>query len=349
MSPQVCAVTGAGGHVGVNLVPALLAAGHVVRAIDRVQARDEHAGLECIAADVRDRDALARAFSGVDVVYHLAARISVSGDPDGSLWSTNVEGVRSAAHAALMAGVRRFVHCSSVHAYDLERAGAWLDESGPRSEAPRLPVYDRSKWAGELALREVVTAGLRAVVVNPTGVIGPGDRGLSYMGRVLLDLYAGRLPAVVAGGFDWVDVRDLCAALMVAAERGRVGENYLTPGHHATVRELAVLAERNGGRRAPSLRLPMWVSRALVPLTRRVDVGLDVSFFTSEALHALANHPRVDGSKAWRELGHRPRPLTETVRDTYGWYAAAGLLPAPAAGRRVLRLRRRAADAVASA
>jgi len=160
------AVTGATGHVGSNLVRALQQRGDQVRVLIRDRA-DALAGLEVerVRGSVGDAEALQRLFAGVDVVYHLAAMISISGDPHGHVRATNVDGTRRVATAALAAGVRRMVHCSSVHAFDLYVPGGEgeqrVDESWPRvpDAAPHF-AYDRSKAAGERALHEVIAAGL---------------------------------------------------------------------------------------------------------------------------------------------------------------------------------------------
>ena len=113
------AVTGAAGHVGTNLVAALTAAGQSVRVIDRQEPdAPPPEGVEWVVADVRDQAAMTRALDDVEVVYHLAAVISVAGPMSGLVDSVNIDGVRATARAALAAGVGRFVHCSSVHAYD---------------------------------------------------------------------------------------------------------------------------------------------------------------------------------------------------------------------------------------
>ena len=127
------AVTGAYGHVGANLVRALLDAGHAVRAVD-VSEGPALDGLDATfaRADVRDTDSLRPAFDGVEVVFHLAAKISIAGDPDGSVRAINVDGVRNAASVALDTGVRRFVHVSSIHAFDCDQPGV-IDETSPRS------------------------------------------------------------------------------------------------------------------------------------------------------------------------------------------------------------------------
>jgi nucleoside-diphosphate-sugar epimerase len=328
-------VTGGSGYVGTNLVLALRAAGRPVRVVDlRRPAELTDPGVTWAQADVRDRSAMRRAVAGADVVYHLAAVISLVGGLRGRVESVNVGGVRSVAEAAREAGVRRLVHCSSVHAFDAgARAGEPLDEECPRALDPRLPAYDRSKAAGEAALREVVARGLDAVVVNPTGVLGPRDDGPSRIDAGLYALWRRRLPAAVAGGFDWVDVRDIVDGLLAAETRGRTGESYLLPGHRCSVRDLLALAAGIGGVPVPP-SVPMWCLRPVAPLATAVGRRWPHPMLpTADTLHTLRTFPYVDGGKAARELGYRPRPLAETLRDLYE--SARDRLPArPGQGRR---------------
>jgi dihydroflavonol-4-reductase len=322
-------VTGAGGHAGTNLVLALLAAGREVRAVDLVQPRHLTAlGAEWVAADVRDRTAMRTALSGAQVVFHLAAVISTTGSRGGLVESVNVAGVTATARAALDVGVPRFVHCSSIHSFDIRACrGRVIDESAPPATDPRLPSYDRSKAAGEDALRRVVDAGLDAVILNPSGLLGPLDLAPSRMGTVLRAAARRHMPATVDGSFDWVDVRDLVAALIAAEHAGGIGENYLIGGTSAGVDVLAGWAAASAGVRPPVAHLPLWVARATSPaanwLARRVDSPL---LYTSEALDAVAARPIVDHGKATRVLGHQPRPLQQTVADLIASFREAGEL-----------------------
>ena len=237
---MVDVVTGASGHIGTNLVAALVGSGAQVLAVDLCPPAVLTGGVTWVEADVRDRAAMRRVLDGADTVFHLAAVISVTGSKHGLVESVNVDGVTATARAALDVGVPRFVHCSSVHAFDLAACrGTTVTEDSPRSTRPDLPAYDRSKAAGESALRQVIGDGLAAVVLNPSGVIGPRDEAPSRMGAVLLAAARGRLPATVAGSFDWVDVRDVVAALRAARTSGEVGANYLVGGPSATLGELA--------------------------------------------------------------------------------------------------------------
>ena len=329
-------VTGASGFLGGVLVRELLADEHRVRAVDLAPGPGlEALDVEFVAADVLDRQSLDSALEGASTVYHLAAVISVTGDPTGRVWTTNVDGVRNTALAALGAGVGRFVHCSSIHAYDTGAVKLVTEES-PHATSPHLPVYDRSKAAGEAALREVISQGLDAVICNPTAIIGPQDFAHSRMNAVLLTMFRRRLPALIEGGFDWVDVRDVGSSMIAAGLHGRTGENYLLPGHHLTVRGLADVVQRVTGVRKPAVTVPMWFARLWSPVAdvaaRRVDNPL---WYTSESLRALRCDPVVSGAKAGRELGHHPRPIDETIADMYGW--AAGDTPSgppPLAGTR---------------
>jgi len=261
-------------------------------------------------------------------VYHLAAVISVVGGMRGLVESVNVGGTRTVAEAARAAGVPRLVHCSSVHAFDLAaRTGRVVDESAPRSTGPHLPAYDRSKAVGEVEVRRAVDRGLDAVVVNPTGIVGPCDERPSRMGTVLLALWRRRLPAVVAGGFDWVDVRDVVAAIRSAARCGRTGESYLIPGHRLAMPDLARLAGTSAP--VPTGCVPAWVARlCAVPVSAVATRAYHPLLPTREALHALRAFPIVDGTKAARELDHHPRPLAETVADLYAYFQQTGRIRA---------------------
>jgi dihydroflavonol-4-reductase len=313
-------VTGASGFIGGVLVRCLLDQGRRVRAVDLTRGPGlEGLDLEFRSASVLDRAAITGAIDGASVVYHLAAVISVTGDPTGRVWATNVEGVRHTAEAALYSGVERFVHCSSIHAYDSTGVDL-VDEDSPRAEFRDLPAYDRSKAAGEAALREVIAEGLNGVICNPTGVIGPGDYTRSRMNTVLLELTRGGLPALVGGGFDWVDVRDVASSLIAAEQLGRTGDNYLLPGHPLSVVGLAEVVEEVSGVARPSITVPMWLARLFGPLADRMArrSGSPL-WYTSESLHTLRSYPMVSGAKAAAELGHHPRPIEDTIGDLYRW------------------------------
>jgi dihydroflavonol-4-reductase len=203
-------VTGAAGHAGANLVRALVAKGRPVRALVHLDRQAlEGLDIEVVKGDICDLDSLLGAFEGAEVVYHLAARIAISNEPWSLLEAVNVSGTRNVVEACLSCGVRRLVHFSSIHTM-IDRAGDIpVDESNPLVESRHYPPYDRSKAAAEREVRRGIERGLDAIIISPTAIIGPHDYKPSHFGEALLRLANGRLPALVAGGFDWVDVRDV--------------------------------------------------------------------------------------------------------------------------------------------
>ncbi len=174
----------------------------------------------------------------------------------------------------------------------------------------------------------MIARGLDAVIVNPSGVIGPRDFAPSRTGQMLLYLARRRLPAVNHGGFDWVDVRDVSRSILAAAEHGRTGENYLLTGRYRTVAEIYQLAERITGVRAPRVMLPRVIESVAATAVALLSRALGKRpLFTREAIHALRGSRNVDGARAARELGHRARPTEHTLRDAYAWFAHSGKLP----------------------
>lgn len=289
--------------------------------------------IERFDGDVRDPDAMKKFVAGADTVYHLAAVISIVGGRGGLVDAVNVGGARNVGAAALAAGVPRFVHVCSVHAFDQAPLDEPLDETRARVEPGTAPAYDVSKAAGEAEVRKLVEDGLDAVIVHPTGVIGPFDFAPSRMGHVFLDLYHRRLPALVEGGFDWVDVRDVCKGIVTAADKGRTNESYLLSGHYHPIEVVAKTAQSITGVDPPRLSSPMWLARVGAPFMELVaKVTGSEPLYTSESLCALRANDRIVHDKAAEELGYAPRPFEESVRDVYAWFASEGRLATPPEG-----------------
>jgi dihydroflavonol-4-reductase len=269
---------------------------------------------------------MVEALAGVEVVHHLVAVISLRQE-DPLAWRVNPEGVGTVARAALAAGVRRMVNCGSLASFHYERGGTVTEES-PRAVEPHLPVYHRSKYAGEVELLKVVDQGLDALTCNPTGIFGPVDNPtrLSRMNASLRDAARGRAPVVVAGTFDMVDVRDVAQGFVLAAEKGRTGENYLLPGHRHALDEAQRLAARLGGRAAPKVTLPLRLLEVIRPFADPIASRLGSDAFAAAALENLTMSPRVDGSNAAAELGYVARPVAETVTDLVDFLRERGLV-----------------------
>jgi dihydroflavonol-4-reductase len=326
-------VTGAAGHMGANLVRALIDRGRSVRCMVHANSRAiDGLDAEMVRGDVGDLDSLYRAFQGAEIVYHLAARISLSMSDWTALEAVNVTGTRNVVEACRRAGVRRLVHFSSIHALVQEPLSVPVDESRPLVASRRYPPYDRSKAAAEIVVRRDIEQGLDAVIIYPTAIIGPYDYQPSYFGEALLLLAKHKLPALVTGGFDWVDVRDVVAGAILAEEGAPGGARYLLSGHWVAMRDVAAGVAEITGVPATGFVYPLWLARVGAPLIKGIShLSGKRPLYTDVSLRAMKSNRQISHEKATREFGYRPRPFRETLSDTLRWFEENGQLKNPAA------------------
>jgi dihydroflavonol-4-reductase len=317
-------VTGATGHIGNVLVRRLVEEGKDVRAL--VPPFEDASPIEGLPVevrqgDVRDLDSLVEAFQGADVVYHLAGMISIMPGEDPRLYQVNVLGTKNVVEACMRTGVRRLVYVSSIHALKEPPKGTVVDESCPFDPDSVLGYYARTKALATLEVLKGVESGLDAVVVCPTGVVGPYDYRISEVGAMILRFLKRKLAAYVEGAYDFVDVRDVAEGLLLASEYGQRGETYILSGEQITVREMLEVLEKASGVRAPSLKIPKSISRTVGKLAQIYHrLTRTTPIFTSYSIEVLDSNSLVSHEKASRELGFAPRPVRESIADAVGWF-----------------------------
>jgi dihydroflavonol-4-reductase len=319
-------VSGASGLVGANLVRALLAeapergSSHVRALVHRDARALQGLDIELFQADLGDPASLQRAFSGADLVYHLAATISLSMETWNTVEATNVTGTHNVLAACRQCGVRRLVYFSSIHTRQQEPLNQPLDENRPLLADPAAPPYERSKAAAERVVQKTAAEGLDVVTLIPTAVIGPNDFKPSYIGNALLLLARGHLPALVSGGYDWVDVRDVVDGAMQAARLAPAGESYILSGHWVSIPAVARLVDQITKRRCLRPVVPRQLASLFEPVMRHLArLNGSQPLYTKAMLTALRSNRRVSHAKASRELGYAPRPFEQTLEDTLRW------------------------------
>lgn len=324
---KTLAITGASGHIGACLCRDLLGAGHRLRVLVNHDRRAlKGLPLEIFDGDVRDEGILCGLFTGADIAIHLACRITLH-RRDREALAINSEGTRSVINAVRKSGVCRLIHFSSIHAVQPEPLDEMLDENRPLN-IDTSADYDRSKANGDAMVSAAVQDGLDAIILRPTAVIGPFDYKPSIMGSAILRYYRGQNPVNVPGGYNWVDVRDVSQSTVQAIERGRRGEAYLLPGNWHDLRTLAREIHLCGGEDPPLLEVPIWLAKIGIPfLNITARLKGDIPIYTAMSLDSLKYSPKqIAGLKALKELGHKPRPFSNTVRDTVMWFRQQGAI-----------------------
>lgn len=284
--------------------------------------------IEYCSGDTSDLDSLVEAFRGADAVFHVAGMVSISARGNDKLHAINVEGTKNVLEACRLAEVGRLVYVSSIHAFVEPPMGTCAHEGLPIDPARVRGVYAQTKARATQMVLDAVRSGLDAVVVYPTGVLGPYDFRPSPTGQGILDCARRRLGAYVDGAYNFVDVRDVAEGALSACLKGRPGEGYLLSGNVVTVPELLKTVAEISGVPAPRLRLNFGFARAvshLMPLYYRIVNKQPV--FTTYSLDTLKSNCCISHDKAARELGYAPRPFRETIKDTIAWFREQGMLP----------------------
>ncbi|MBL9076308.1 MAG: NAD-dependent epimerase/dehydratase family protein [Planctomycetes bacterium] len=315
---SLCFVTGGSGFVGRHLLPRL-AARHRLRLLVRPGQTPTGAGPdhERIEGRLDDPAALARGVAGADVVVHLAALVSFRREDHAAMFAVNADATAALAAAARTAGVRRFLHCSTISAVAYRDRPEPVDERAPYNFAPLQIGYCDSKFAAEARVLAEVERGLDAVIVNPPSMYGAGDRRKGD-GSLLTAVLRGELRFAPPGGINVAAVDDVCAGMLAALDRGRRGERYLLGGENLTGRELLERVARIVGGRAPRRIAPAFAVRAAAAaLALKERLAGSRPPLTSEILRLAPRFLWCTSDKAARELGWRAGPVDAGIEAAW--------------------------------
>ncbi|MCB0209842.1 MAG: NAD-dependent epimerase/dehydratase family protein [Anaerolineae bacterium] len=328
MSPKIL-VTGGTGFTGGQLCKKLAQDGYSVRALVRAGSRSselEKLGIELVTGDLRDKQSLAKATEGVDTVYHIAALFRPENVTRQDMWDINVEGTRNILDASIEAGVKRFVHCSTI--------GVHGDIKDPPAteETPYGPgdYYQESKTEGEMvALQYMREKRLPIVVFRPGGIYGPGDvRFLKLFKSIKNKKF------VMFGSgqvlYQLVHIQDLVEGIILCGTKEEaVGNIYILTGEEPiTLNHLVSEIANVVNVAPPKLRLPVaplyYAGFACEILCKPLGINPPiyrrrVDFFKKDRAFSI--------KKAKSELGFQPKVDLETgLKNTANWYAQQGLL-----------------------
>lgn len=316
-------VTGATGHLGNVLVRKLVESSEKVRVF--VYPKDDLKPLEGLEVemswgDIRNLEDVENACNGVETVFHLAGMISILPWRNKAVEEINIKGVENILKACKKYKVKRLIYTSSVHAFSEPEPGSIITEETPIDPRKTKGAYGKSKALATLKIMNAAKAGLDAVVVCPTGIIGPYDFKLSEMGKFFLRFLTSKLKYGVSGSFDFVDVRDVAEGLIRAWKYGKSGQFYILGNKNISIKELLkLLSEYTGKENKVKI-----LEKNTAYLVSTIITVLQCAFrkkpiFTPYSVHALTRNYVFSHEKAKRELGYNPSPLENTIRDTLNW------------------------------
>jgi dihydroflavonol-4-reductase len=314
-------VTGGTGFIGERLVRRLRDRGDDVVALVRSREKGkalEELGATLVEGDLSSSDAIRAGLEGCDSAFHAAAvyKVGIPSKEHEAMYDANVRGTERVLDAAFQAGVGRIVYVSTINVFGNTR-GEVVDESYERPGNDYLSYYDETKYLSHEVAKERIAKGAPIVIVQPGGVYGPGDH--SEVGNVIDQTRSGKLKALpFAGlGLNLVYVDDVAEGILLAHDKGRVGESYVLGGELATMRDLVEKTAKLAGRKPPKRDLPSGVIKLAAPAGPLVGkmMGFPPNFRELISASDGVTYWAKD-DRARRELGYSPRDLETGLRQT---------------------------------
>ena len=315
-------VTGGTGFIGGQLVRRLRERGDdvvaLVRSPEKASALRD-LGAELVEGDLTDADAIRRSAEGSDAVFHGAAiyKVGIPKKDHEQMYDTNVRGTERVLDAAFEAGVPRIVYVSTVAVFGNTNQEV-VDESYDRGSSPEyLSYYDETKTLAHAAAKDRIAKGFPIVMVQPGGVYGPDDH--SEIGNMIDQTRNGKLFALPFPGLglNFVHVEDVADGILLAHDKGEVGESYVLGGQNATMRDLVEKVAEISDRKPPKRDMPTALITAGAPMGPVIGklMGFPPNFRelikSSDGVTWWASH-----DKARDRLGYSPRDLDTGLRQT---------------------------------
>jgi len=315
-------VTGGTGFIGQHLVSTLATRGRQVRVLDLRPPICALPEVEYVQGSVLDATVVNEALAGVDEVYHLAGLPGMWLPQKADFDTVNRHGTEVVITAARKKGTNRFLHCSteSILFRRSPLPGGASDHGLlPPEEMPGL--YTRSKMLAERFATQAAASGFPLVIGTPTMPIGPHDHNLTPPTAMLQHFLHARVQLYLDFIVNLVDVRDVASGLILAMERGQIGQRYILGGESIPLKKILQLMATISGRRSLSIAVPgrlAEISAKMLELisdhvTRRPPTG------TAEGVRIAMRATDLSIDKARRELGYAPRPVEPALRDTIAY------------------------------
>ena len=288
----------------------------------------ESLGVGICYGDVREKEDLRRFFEGTEAeeryVIHAAGIVDIAAEHSERMEDVNINGTKNVIEVCRERGVKRLVHVSSVHAIP-ERGKYRVIEEVDRFDPEKVVgAYAKTKAEATQAVLDAAADGLDAVVVHPSGILGPYLGNGNYLVQMVKNYVNGKLPFIVRGGYDFVDVRDCAFGCVQAALRGRKGECYILSNRYYEIRDLfRMMREMTGGKRFGIVSMKL--AKAFAPLfAASAKRKGKKPLFTKYSLYTLTSNGTFSHDKATAELNYRPREIFVTLADTIQWLRSRG-------------------------
>ena len=319
-----CFVTGGTGHIGNVLIKKLVKLGYKVRALclpNEDLTPIKNLDIEIIYGDVTDRDFIFKTIRQNDLVFHLAGVIEITPGFDEIVKKVNVDGTKNIVDACVEKNAK-LVYTSSVHVIE-PISNVVLKEPEYLDENKVVGIYAKTKTiATKYVFEATKTCGLNAIVLYPSGVIGPCDYKVSELGQVTLDYINGKMTGFVKGGYNFVDVRDVADGIISASILGKSGQGYNLSGELVSIKQMFSALNEKIGRKSLPPKIATWFIRIFAKISiayyrhkKQKPIISDYSLYTLNVNSNFSNE------KAKKDLNFKNRSYKQSLFDAVDWFA----------------------------
>jgi nucleoside-diphosphate-sugar epimerase len=314
-------VTGGTGFIGSRVIKRLRDRGDDVVALVRTPGKATalvDQGVELIEGDLSSEDAIKRGIDGADAVFHIGAvyKVGIPKKEQPPLWDANVNGTERILDAAEAAGVQKIVYVSTGNVFG-DTKGEVVDETYERDlDDGFLSYYDETKFRAHELVKERIAKGAPIVIVQPGVVYGPGDH--SEIGNLIDQLATGKLKMRMfpKAGYNFVFVEDVADGIVLAYDKGAVGESYLLGGQLGTMDDLYNTTAEALGKKPPKMAMPVGMAKASAPLGPVIGPLMGFPPNMRELVKTSDVTITFRDDKARSQLGYNGRPLAAGIPET---------------------------------
>ena len=317
-------ITGANGHLGSCLVRKLLEDNKNVRGLYLANENNHIPdNVEVVMGNVLDKESLVPFFdcAGYDEVnlIHCAAIVSIESKTNPMIYKVNVEGTRNIMDLALENNINKVIYVSSVHALKEEEYPNITKETMDFNPDYVKGQYGKSKAIATNMVLEYADRGLNVSIVHPSGILGPGDINRNNNSiNSLIQMYEGKIPVSLKGGYDFVDIRDVVEGIISCIEKGRKGECYILSGHYISIKDMLNEARKLNNKKPCNITIPSVLIKLITPIAEFVSIKLlkTKPLLTPYSFYVLQSNALFSNEKAKKELAYTTRDMSDTIRDT---------------------------------
>ncbi|HON44541.1 MAG: NAD-dependent epimerase/dehydratase family protein [Planctomycetes bacterium] len=316
-------VTGATGFIGYWVARKLIEAGWDVKIMVRnhVPEHTKQLSAEMCQGDLLDIDSLKNAVSGCTHVFHLAAHYRLWERDPQIYYDINVKGTENLLHVAMDQNVEKIIYTSSVSTLKLDPSRKPVNEENIATADDIIGHYKRSKIYAEQSVLKMVEQGSPIIIVSPSTPVGPFDVKPTPTGKIIVNFLKGKMPAYVDTGLNLVAVEDVAIGHILAAEKGQVGRSYILGHENLTLKQIFDILAKISGRKAPNIRMPLWVAFAAAYCSEATAKLLHKEpSIPLDGVKMSTKYMFFDSTRAKTELGFQPTDIEAALQRAVSWF-----------------------------